>query len=415
MANYHQMQEEAFDINRQAFDDNDYPLYPLMAGRSQQIPESAFDLTGEPLDLMDALDINGDHHMDIVDINGDLITPADTYSYREYASQYASHQSAYLASPADVPFSSTSDDYPAVPFLGAPAAPQMPFVSPVPSFDDNDANNHDGFSWASQYPPVPEQYAPMSAQYPFLPQQYAPLPAQYPPLPTYPFTFSPSPQSPSSPTPSDLALTSPSPSPPPSPSPSDLALSDYTPTPAPSSWTQTAAYHHLAPLTKYALVTRWAAEERAPPFRPRYSLPADKAPLQSPERPAARSVVVPPREDTPPPARPVQRKRKRSVEVREETLKRPAPALRKAARWVRKAVPAVVRKKTAAPQRKVVKAAAAAPARKCRADEPVVQVVTQPDRDVEMTDADESEFDSGSEIGEADSEYEEAAPRCRRC
>lgn len=102
------------------------------------------------------------------------------------------------------------------------------------------------------------------------------------------------------------------------------------------------------------------------------------------------------------------------------------PALRKAARWVRKAVPAVVRKKTAAPPRKVVKAAAAAPrkvvkaaaaapARKCRADEPVVQVVTQPDRDVEMTDADESEFDSGSEIGEADSEYEEAAPRRRRC
>lgn len=201
MANYHQMQEEAFDINRQAFDDNDYPLYPLMAGRSQQIPESAFDLTGEPLDLMDALDINGDHHMDIVDINGDLITPADTYSYREYGSQYASHQSAYPASPADVPFSSTSDDYPAVPFLGAPAAPQMPFVSPVPSFDDNDANNHDGFSWASQYPPVPEQYAPMSAQYPLLPQQYAPLPAQYPPLPTYPFTFSPPPQSPSSPPP----------------------------------------------------------------------------------------------------------------------------------------------------------------------------------------------------------------------
>lgn len=390
MANYHHMQEQAFDINRQAFDDNDYPLYPLMAGRYQQIPESAFDLTGEPLDLMDA-----------VDINGDLITPADTYSYREYASQYASHQSAYPASPADVPFSSTSDDYPAVPFLGAPAAPQMPFVSPVPSFGDNDANNHDGFSWASQYPPVPEQYAPMSAQYPS--------------LATYPFTFSPPPQSPPSPTPSDLALTDPFPSPPPSPSPSDLALSDYTPTPAPSSWTQTAAYYHLAPLTKYALVTRWAAEERAPPFRPRYSLPADKAPLQSPERPAARSVVVPPREDTPPPARPVQRKRKRSVEVREETPKRPAPALRKAARWVRKAVPAVVRKKAAAPPRKVVKAAAAASARKCRADEPVVQVVTQPDRDVEMTDADESEFDSGSEIGEADSEYEEAAPRRRRC
>lgn len=208
--------------------------------------------------------------MDAVDIKGDLITPADTYSYREYASQYASHQSAYPASPTDVPFSSTSDDYPAEPFLAAPAAPQMPFVSPVPSFGDNDANNHDGFSWAAQYPPVPEQYAPMSAQYPLLPQMYAPLPAQYPPLATYPFTFSPPPQSP------------------PSPSPSDLALSDYTPTPAPSSWTQTAAYHHLAPLTKYALVTRWAAEERAPPFRPRYYLPADKAPLQSPERAARR-------------------------------------------------------------------------------------------------------------------------------
>lgn len=399
MANYHQMQEQAFEINRQAFDDNDYPHYPLVPSH-QQMSESAFDLNGNPVEP--AFGINLDHLMDAVDISGDRITPADTYPYRTYASQYAPHQSAYPASPADVPFSSISNDYPAVPFLGAPAAPQMPFVSPVPSFDDDDANRDGGFSWASQYPPVPEQY-------PLLPQQYAPLPAQYPPLPTYPFTFSPPPQSPSSPTPSDLALTSPS------PSPSDPALSDYTPTPAPSSWTKTAAYHHLAPLTKYALVTRWAAEERAPPFRPRYSLPADKAPLQSPERPAARSVVVPPREDTPPPARPVQGKRKRSVEVREETPKRPAPALRKAARWVRKAVPAVVRKKTAAPPRKVVKAAAVAPAHKCRAVEPVVQVVSQPDHDVEMTDADESEFDSGSEIGEADSEYEEAAPRRRRC
>lgn len=378
MTNYQQMQEAAFDINRQAFDVNDYPLYPLMAASYQEMPQSAFDLNGDSIDSMAALDLNGD-----------LITPADTYSYGEYAS----HQSAYPELPADVPFSSLSDNYPAVPFLGAPAAPQMPFVSPVPSFDDDDANRDGGFSWASQY---------------------APLPTQYPPLPTYPFTFTPLPArptpSPTSPSPSDLALTDPPSSPPPSPSPSDLALSDYTPTPAPLSWTQTAAYHHLAPLTKYALVSRWAAEERAPPFRPRYYLPADMAPLQSPGQ-KKRSVVVP-REDTPPPARPVQGKRKRSVEVRGEMPARPAPAVRKAARWVRKtAVPAVARKavpavrKAAARPRKAVKAAAAAP---------VVQVAARPDGDVVMTDADESEFDSGSEVGEPDSEYEEAAPRRRR-
>lgn len=388
MTNYQQTQEAAFDINRQAFDVNDYPLYPLMAASYQQMPESAFDLNVDPIDSMAALDLNGD-----------LITPAATYSYGEYAS----HQSAYPELPADVPFSSTSDDYPAVPFLGAPAAPQMPFLSPVPSFDDDDANRDGGFSWASQYPVVPGQYAPTTEQ--------------YPPLPTYPFTFTPLPArptpSPISPSPSDLALTEPPSSPPPSPSPSDLALSDYTPTPAPLSWTQTAAYHHLAPLTKYALVTRWAAEERAPPYRPRYYLPADMAPLLS-ERPAQekRSPVVVPREDTPPPARPVQGKRKRSVEVGGEMPARPAPAVRKAARWVRKAVvPAVVSKavpvvrKAAARPRKAVKAAAAAP---------VVQVAARPDGDVVMADADESEFDSGSEVGEPDSEYEEAVPRRRR-
>lgn len=184
MANYHQMQEQAFDINRQAFDDNDYPLYPLVAASYQQMPGSAFDLNGDPLDLMDTLDINGDHPMDAVDINGDLITPADMYSYREYASQYASHQGAYPASPADVPFSSISDDYPAVPFLGAPAAPQMPFVSPVPSFGDDDANHDGGFSWASQYPPIPEQYAPLPAQYP--PTPPTPSPSPHPPHPPPP-------------------------------------------------------------------------------------------------------------------------------------------------------------------------------------------------------------------------------------
>lgn len=386
MANYQHMQAQAFDINRQALDVDDYPLYPLMAGSYQQMAEQAFD------------------H------NGDLITPADTYSSRESASHYASHQSAYPALPTDVPFSSISDDYPAVPFLGAPAAPQLPFLSPVPSFDDDDAN-HDGggFSWASQYPPVPSQY-----QYNPLPE-YPHLPAQYPPLPTYPFTFTPpAPSPPSSPSPSDLALSDTSPSHPPSPTPSDLALSDYTPTPAPPSWTQTAAHHHLAPLTKYALVTRYAAEERAPPFRPRYYLPADKCPLllsplqpEPARRPAQKKRSVAAREDTPRPARPTQTKRKRS-EVREETPQRPAPALRKSVRWVRKAVPAV--RKAAAP-RKVDKAAAAAPACKCGADKPVV---AQPDDDVDMADADESEFDSGSEVGEPDSEYEEAAPAPRR-
>lgn len=396
MANYQHMQAQAFDINRQAPDVDEYPLYPLIAGSYQQMAEQAFDL------------------------NGDLITPADTYSYSEYASHYASHQSAYPALPADVPFSSISDDYPAAPFLGAPGAPQLPFVSPVPSFDDDDANHDGGFSWAEQYRPVPEQYAPMSEQYPPLPGQYPLLPAQYPPLPTYPFTFTPpAPSPPSSPSPSDLALSDSSPSPPPSPSPSDLALSDYTPTPASPSWTQTAAHHHLAPLTKYALVTRYAAEERAPPFRPRYYLPADKCPLllsplqPEPERPAQkrsaakRSVVVP-RDDTPRPARPVQKKRKRSVAGEETPQRRPGPALRKAVRWVRKAVAPVVRK--AAAPRKVVKAAAA-PACRCRADAPVVG---RPDDDVDVVDADESEFDSGSEVGEPDSEYEEAAPAPRR-
>ncbi|KAK0750255.1 hypothetical protein B0T18DRAFT_445911 [Schizothecium vesticola] len=328
--------------------------------------KQVFDIKGESVEPTEAFDINGDP-----------INHIGWNAYHRDASQW----SAYPPLPADN-FSRIADNTHVMPFMGAPAAPQMPFYLPVPS----------------HYPHLSEPYHPLSSE-------------PYPPLPL-------------------------SPSPPPSPSPSDLALSDYEPSPP---WTQTVAHQHLAPLTASAadaryggadahlapyfapdivafqhlapltapvLVDRYASEQRAPSFRPRCFLSADKSPLP-PLRPAPPTQVRRKRSEVVVPARPAQMKRRRSVDARVDPSPRPAPAPRKGKSASRNAAPRAIARTAAAPRTITTVASA----RKCSAVAEVIYVGGKPD---EVDDDDDSEFNSGSEIGEPDSEYDETAPRRRR-